>query len=576
MKLKTRINPSSVFVVSGGAKGITAQCVIRLAELYQCKWILLGRSELTEVEPTWARDYSSESELKRRIMENFLAQNEKPTPIQVRQVYQQIISSREIRKTLARLKQLGSQAEYLSVDVTDAPTLQTKLAVAVKRLGAIAGIIHGAGNLADKWIENKTEEDFDKVYAAKVKGLENLLSCVPASQLEYLILFSSVAGFFGNVGQSDYALANEILNKSAHLVKQHNPHCHVVSINWGPWDSGMVTPELKQVYAQRNIEVIPIEVGTQMLVDELSATYNETAQVLIGSPLTPPAEELDSELRTYRICRRLTLEANPFLQDHVIGGNPVLPATCAASWIISTCEQLHPGYKFFSLEKFKVLKGIVFDNTQANEFFVDVREVAKNNASEVMFEVSIWSDKEKGKIRFHYSGQVILQQKTPPPPIHESFNPISEQIIPGFSFYQNKTLFHGSSFQGVESVLKLNEKALIMTAFLPEIKLKNQGQFWGQNFNSFTTDVVIQSLLIWTQDFCQSASLPSEIEQITQFKTIPFNERFYVFMDVCLKTDTHVIASVTADDEQGKIYAHLSGVKFTISRRLNNFFRQIK
>jgi 3-oxoacyl-(acyl-carrier-protein) synthase/acyl carrier protein len=50
------INPQSqVFLVSGGAKGITAQCVIKLAQQYQCKFILLGRSS-TEKEAVWAED----------------------------------------------------------------------------------------------------------------------------------------------------------------------------------------------------------------------------------------------------------------------------------------------------------------------------------------------------------------------------------------------------------------------------------------------------------------------------------------------------------------------------------------
>ncbi|MFN9938536.1 MAG: KR domain-containing protein, partial [bacterium] len=120
---------------------------------------------------------------------------------------------------------------------------------------------------------------------AKVQGLENLLQCVPPSQLQYLVLFSSVVGFYGNVGQADYALANEILNKSAHIIKQNYPHCHVVAINWGPWESGMVSPELKTAFAERGIETIPLEIGAQMLVNELINTNSNTTQVVIGSPL---------------------------------------------------------------------------------------------------------------------------------------------------------------------------------------------------------------------------------------------------------------------------------------------------
>ncbi|MGL5807743.1 MAG: SDR family NAD(P)-dependent oxidoreductase, partial [Xenococcaceae cyanobacterium] len=229
MMKNNRIDSSSVFVVSGGAKGITARCVVRLAQQYPCRWILLGRSELVSDEPVWAKECFDEAELKKRIMQHFLNEGEKPTPVKVQKVFNKISSSREIDKTLTSLKALGRQVEYLSIDVTDVFSLKTELAAAVDRMGKISGIIHGAGNIADKWIENKTERDFENVYAAKVKGLENLLSCIPASQLDYLVLFSSVAGFFGSAGQSDYALANEILNKSAHLLKRKYPDCHTVA-----------------------------------------------------------------------------------------------------------------------------------------------------------------------------------------------------------------------------------------------------------------------------------------------------------------------------------------------------------
>jgi NAD(P)-dependent dehydrogenase (short-subunit alcohol dehydrogenase family) len=287
MNSTSQIDSSTVFVVSGGARGITAQCAIRLAREYRCRWILLGRSPLIDPEPDWAIGFEREADLKKQIMRSLAEQGEKPTPLAVQKSYKKISASREIRHTLKTLEEVGSQAEYLKVDITDITTLQPQLVAATERLGPVTGIIHGAGNLADKLIEKKTLEDFETVYAAKVTGLENLLTCIPPKQLDYLVLFSSVAGFYGNAGQTDYAIANEILNKSAHLIKQKYPACHVVSINWGPWDSGMVTPELKKIFAQRQIEVIPIEVGAQLLVEELQDRHRETVQVVMESPLMP-------------------------------------------------------------------------------------------------------------------------------------------------------------------------------------------------------------------------------------------------------------------------------------------------
>jgi NAD(P)-dependent dehydrogenase (short-subunit alcohol dehydrogenase family) len=569
-----QIDATSVLVVSGGARGVTAQCVLRLARQYPCKWVLLGRSSIDTPEPAWAANCFDEAELKKRAMTALLESGERPTPVKIQKQLTTLTARREIQATLQQLADCDRPTEYLSVDVTDCSTLQAKLTPIVARLGQITGIVHGAGNLADKLIENKTAQDFELVYAAKVQGLENLLSCIPIHQLQHLVLFSSVAGFYGNAGQSDYAIANEILNKSAHLIRQHHPDCHVVSINWGPWDSGMVTPELKQAFAQRQIEVIPLDVGAQLFVEELADVHHATAQVVIGSPLTRQGSPLDSELRSHRIHRTLTSDRNPFLQHHIIGGHPVLPAMCAAAWMIGTCEHLYPGYRFFSLENFKVLKGIVFDRTQPEEFMVDVQETTKLDSDEIQFDVRIWSEPELKKLRFHYSSQVILRREILPAPTYNTFDNQPGSVISGASCYQDKTLFHGASFQGIEQVLNITSKYLIMQCFLPRIEAKNQGQFQAEMFNPYIQDVIIQSTLIWLRHFHQTGALPLEIQQITQFEPIPFEQRFYAVMELQLKTKTEVVANITAYSEDSRVYARLSGVKMIISDRLNQLFER--
>ena len=109
----------------------------------------------------------------------------------------------------------------------------------------IRGIIHGAGVLADARIEDKTHEQFERVYATKVAGLRALLHAVEPDELRALVLFSSSTGRFGRTGQVDYAIANEVLNKLAQQQARRLPRCRVVSVNWGPWDGGMVNAALK-------------------------------------------------------------------------------------------------------------------------------------------------------------------------------------------------------------------------------------------------------------------------------------------------------------------------------------------
>jgi acyl transferase domain-containing protein len=566
MTTKTAITSPAVFLVSGGAKGITAQCAIKLAKNQPCKFILLGRSALLETEPEWAKNCFEEPVLKKRIMEHLIVSGEKPTPIGVQKIYNKIASSREIKQNLAEIKQTGAEVEYLDVDVTNTAELTEKLTKVVERIGNITGVIHGAGNLADKLIEKKTEQDFEKVYSTKVQGLENILACVNPSQLKHLVLFSSIAGFYGNIGQADYALANEVLNKSAHLIKQKYPECHVVAINWGGWDSGMVTPELKKEFARRGIEIIPVDVGTQMLVRELNPKRIDTTQVIIGSPLIPPAAPLTTELKTYRLRRKLTLEANPFLHDHVIAGNPVLPATCASSWISDSCQSLYPGYKTFLLSDFRFLKGITFNETLADEYFLDLEEISKNiNTCEIEFVGKIWSKTPEGKIKYHFSARTKLMRDIPEAPTYESLNLIEDNIITdtGKSLYQNGdlSLFHGLSFQGIKRVINITPEKITTECFWQDIGKVNQGQFPIDWVNGFATDLSTHPLWIWLTHFHQEVCLPGQQEAYEQFARIPCNESFYVSCEVRDKKPSSISADFFIHDINGKIYSQIIGTK---------------
>ena len=170
---KVLVNSETVVLASGGARGITAECVKKLAERSQCKFVLLGRSSIEAPLPEWADGIENESELKRLIMQDMQAKGEKPTPPKVQSSFRRVLAQREIEGTLDAIRSHGGQAEYINADVADLPSLREKLAGAVSRLGPITGIIHGAGSLADKLIEDKTEKDFETVYTPKVKGLEN-------------------------------------------------------------------------------------------------------------------------------------------------------------------------------------------------------------------------------------------------------------------------------------------------------------------------------------------------------------------------------------------------------------------
>jgi NAD(P)-dependent dehydrogenase (short-subunit alcohol dehydrogenase family) len=572
---KSLLTSNSVILASGGARGITAQCVIRLAQHTPCKFILLGRTSIAQPLPDWAQGALDDAELKRRIMEHLTGDGQKTTPQAVAQQFRNLKAQKEIEATLASIRQAGAEVEYIDADIT-APVelLKSRLAEPVQRLGKISGVIHGAGVLADRRIEKKTLADLETVLSPKVAGLQKLLKIVPASQLDFLVLFSSIAGFFGNIGQADYAMANEVLNKAAYQIKRDNPACHVVSINWGPWDSGMVTPELKRAFAERNMTLIPTDAGAELLVKEITAhdqSSDQPVQIVVGAVPTRMAGVFSNKLEHYQISRHLSLDANPFLRDHQIGHKPVLPATCAASWLASSCEQLYPGLNFHLIEDFKVLKGIVFDETLADEYILDLEEIEKVPGQKVSFFGRIWSHGKNGHLLYHYSLNVTLLSQLPSSPIHSL--PIhlvadSSQIILGKDLYQDGILFHGPAFQGVKRVLSMSDTQVVMECRLPPIDACQQGQFPLQTSNPFIYDAIVQSLLIWTQYNDHAPCLPSYLASLEQYRPIPFDETCRVDMHIVSHTETAVVADIWVMNNAGEVYAKFNGLQGTISLAL--------
>ncbi len=574
----SNITTSSVFLVSGGAKGITARCVEHLADFYKCKFILMGRSAV-EDEPGWAVNAPDEAALKKSAMEQLKAQGEKPTPAAVSQMSRSVLSSREITDTLKTIQQNGGQAEYISVDITDADGVAQAVKDASSRLGPVTGIIHGAGNLADKLIENKTQKDFESVYAAKVQGLENMLAAVPGGQLQHLVLFSSVAGFFGNVGQADYAIANEVLNKAAHLFKHQNPQTKVVSINWGPWDAGMVTPQLKAYFEQNGIKTIPIEVGAQMLIEELeNVPGDEAVQVIVGSGIKTGAIAVTpkGDLKTHYVHRILRLEESPFLQDHVVDGKAVLPMVTGMSWMANAAEWLYPGYTSFRYEEYKVLKGLVFDEELPPEFTLELKEISKD-AEQITLDAKIGGQMPNAKLpRYYYSTRLFLVRHKPKPIIYDSFDLTVRENIPGSQFYDDYTLFHGYAFKGVERVLNINADRVTLECRLPVVDERYQGQFPVQSYNYFMTDIGLQSMGIYAKYHYGAGSLPLKSGSGEHYADVPWGAPFYVTLNIHKASSTGLLTTIIIHDAQGMVYMKVIESEITISKRLNEFFRRNK
>ncbi|WP_103546089.1 SDR family NAD(P)-dependent oxidoreductase [Streptomyces sp. SM1] len=357
----TEPTADDLFVVTGGARGVTAACAIGLARTYRTKLLLLGRTPLAD-EPAWAAGVPVDR-LRAEAAAEVKRGGGKPTPREVERMARELIGQREIRQTLAEIRQAGAEAEYLAVDITDAAAVRSSLAPHRER---ITGVVHGAGVLADTLIKDKKAVDVERVLSTKLTGLRNVIEALPDEVLQHVLLFSSVAGFFGNRGQSDYAMANEALNRWACALRKRTPKARITSVNWGAWAGGMVTPALEEMFAARGIPLIPLGEGVGYFVEQFSEERAADTVCVVG-PNSPLSVRESSQLPDSVLVLTRPLAATaaaPVIADHAIGGVPVLPATAAIGGVLNAVRRAVPGAGVTGVRGFAVHKGIVFDDTQ--------------------------------------------------------------------------------------------------------------------------------------------------------------------------------------------------------------------
>ena len=143
------------------------------------------------------------------------------------------------RQAIARLEQQGMIVNVVQADITDEAALKNVIA---DTSVALKGVLHAAGVLDDGLVENQTWTKFSRVIAPKIKGAWNLHLATTGLDLDFFVLFSSVASMMGSPGQSNYTVANAGLDAIAHY--RHNLGLTATSINWGAWaNSGMAVEQ---------------------------------------------------------------------------------------------------------------------------------------------------------------------------------------------------------------------------------------------------------------------------------------------------------------------------------------------
>ena len=168
------------------------------------------------------------------------------------------------RKFCRQLEAVGSEVLYFQADVSVKEDAQKLIADIRKKFGALHGVIHSAGIIQDALLRNKTSSQFSSTLAAKTTGLIHLDQATSQENLDFFVMFSSLAAVWGNVGQSDYAAANGFMDGYADyrekLRLRGQRQGKTLSINWPLWaEGGMAVDADTQEWMQTRLGARPIQ-----------------------------------------------------------------------------------------------------------------------------------------------------------------------------------------------------------------------------------------------------------------------------------------------------------------------------
>ncbi len=567
------LDSDDVVVITGGAKGITAACAIELAKQCSPTIILIGRSALSSTQPVWSRGIHDPGVLKNAILTNeFKELTPKPADIEKR--YQQIISIREMKQNIQRMKDNGSRVRYFSADIKNKNEIDIVFQTIRKEFKHITAVIHGAGVLEDKLIIDKNIDQFNLVLETKVKGLDSLLSASKKERLKYFILFSSIAARVGNQGQCDYSIANEILNKTAQKLSISNPDTRVLSVNWGPWDGGMVKTSLKKEFLKKGIELIPLQNGAEQLIKEMGNTQKPNPEIIIGAKLSNKKPTKPPKF-SKAMSISLETESAPVLNSHKIAGEPVVPFSLLIDFHAHAAQKNNPGLVFTGMDDIRLLKGVKPGSTQLN---VNINlEKCVPDGEGYKAESHIVSEDNNRQPFIHSSGTINLKEHLPDPPVlsRAAFMDLKPYALTPEEAY-NKILFHGSILQSIQTIDGYSSKGISVTT-----RLSNGPDEWFEKTYSskwtvepMMLDAAFQTVILWSYEKMGQVCLPCFIANLRLYSSFEkLKGDIKILFTVNQESKTKISGYFTFLDKNSVVVASITGFEAITDPSLNEKFK---
>ncbi|WP_438037264.1 SDR family NAD(P)-dependent oxidoreductase [Sorangium sp. So ce204] len=263
------LRDGGVYVITGGAGGLGLLFAEHLARQQRAQLVLVGRSELTDAR----------------------------------------------RARIERLNAIGRAAvTYIRADITRPAEAQALVRDVTPRFGPIRGVFHAAGVYRPAPLIRKGPTEIEAILAPKVYGTLNLDAALASTELDFFVLFSSLAALKGYAGLTDYAYSNSFLDHFAErrevLRAAGRRAGRTLSINWPLWEDGGMLPsdEERRRYAEQSGLVLLTAKQGMQLWDVLAARAaghqclavcgdRSKVRVFLGLDAAPPAVSAAPETR---------------------------------------------------------------------------------------------------------------------------------------------------------------------------------------------------------------------------------------------------------------------------------------
>ena len=523
------IDASSILLITGGARGITAQVAIELAQRFSPTLLLVGRSALPpDTEASDTSGVADQKALKAILRSRIEQSEERATPAMVEAEYGKLCREREVRANLAEMRAAGSAVEYHAVDVGDATAFAALIDAIYETHGRIDGVIHGAGVTEDKLIRDKTLESFERVVRPKVVGAFTLASRLRSDSLQFVYFFSSVSARYGNRGQGDYAAANEVLNKPARWLNQRWK-ARVASLNWGPWESGgMVSAELAKQFAKAGIEMITRPAGRKAFVSELLFGHKADAEVLFGGPigvgedapespgmrfphglplLNARAKSTLHDDGSIEVIRVLDPKSDLYLLDHQLDGKPVMPMAMGLELLAEIAASSSPDLQLTAIRDLRVLSGIQID--QGSQTLRITGTPSRQADGSIHLRLRVETGDDRPRVCYTAVAELTVTRRAAPRRdrvVLTDSKPLSMSVDEVYE----KWLFHGPLFAGIVEVEAIGEDGIIAT-LSPSSPQRCLAEANGSQWliDPVMIDSGLQLLIIWSRTHLDQTPLPS-------------------------------------------------------------------